>query len=69
MFRKCIFLSVIMVMILSLFACDGGAVDGEQEEEEEEEEIEAPPSLLFNPSSQCVAWTYYVLPESYRPNT
>ncbi len=31
MFRKCLFLSLIMVMILSLFACGGGPVKEEEE--------------------------------------
>ena len=34
MFRKCVFLSVVMVMILSLFACGGGVVPVEEEGEE-----------------------------------
>ncbi len=41
MFRKCVFLSVVMVMILSLFACGGGAAPVAEEEEQEQEEAVA----------------------------
>lgn len=41
MLRKCVFLSVVMVMILSLVACDGGAPV------EEEEEVTPPSRIAF----------------------
>jgi len=46
MLRKCVVLSVVMVMILSLFACGGGAPVEEEEEEVVEEELASAQDII-----------------------
>ena len=47
MFRQCLYLSIVMVMILSLFACGGGAPVVEEEVVKEEEEVAPPDRITF----------------------